>query len=151
MSAYDAFAKLIGVRVDQADDALRSERAARATLSRRGFGAVAAALVVGTAFSFAAHEEMYRLPSSVGLPDGAMVWSFQQDSLYVFMRFLSGDRHSVDGLNIVRPMSGSGLWVRMVDRRGEVAGMGTPVSQHSEAGRFLSMAAVAQHGRAETS
>lgn len=48
----DTLCKLLGIREDQADDALRSERCARLTLSRRSlFGA---ALCTGAAFSFGA-------------------------------------------------------------------------------------------------
>lgn len=50
----DALCKLLGIREDQAEDALRSERAAREALTRRSFFGVAGALAAGTAFSFAA-------------------------------------------------------------------------------------------------
>lgn len=51
----DALARLLGIRPDQTEDALRSERAARATLNRRGFllaGATAgAAIATGALWS----------------------------------------------------------------------------------------------------
>lgn len=50
----DALCKLLGIREDQAEDALRSERAARHALSRRSFFGTSALLAAGTAFSFAA-------------------------------------------------------------------------------------------------
>lgn len=53
MTALSSFARLLGLPVHQAEDALYSERAARAVLSRRAFGAAVGALVCGTAFSFA--------------------------------------------------------------------------------------------------
>lgn len=53
MSALDSLAKLIGVRRHQAEDALYSERAARAVLSRRDLFAAGGALAAGSAFSFA--------------------------------------------------------------------------------------------------
>lgn len=46
------FAKLLGLPVHQAEDALYSERSARAVLSRRSLFAAAGALAAGTAFSF---------------------------------------------------------------------------------------------------
>ena len=46
------FAKLLGLPTHQAEDALHSERAARAVLSRRSFFAAGGALAAGTAFSF---------------------------------------------------------------------------------------------------
>jgi hypothetical protein len=52
---FDALAKMLGVRRDQAEDAIHSERAARVTLNRRGFllaGATAgAALATGAIWS----------------------------------------------------------------------------------------------------
>lgn len=150
MSAFDVFAKMIGVRSDQADDALRSERAARATLSRRSFGAVAASLVAGTAFSFAPHEEMFRLPSSVGLADGSLVFSWEQ-GLYVFMKFLKGVGVDVDGLNVVRPASGSGLWVRVVDGNGQGVDSRIPPSKLSRLLPPVSGCCRSSAGRAETS
>jgi len=48
----DKFAKLLGVRRDQAEDALQSERAAKLVVSRRSFLGVGAALATGALFSF---------------------------------------------------------------------------------------------------
>lgn len=48
----DRFAKLLGIRPDQAEDALRSERVAKHVVSRRSFFGAAAALAGGTLFSF---------------------------------------------------------------------------------------------------
>ena len=54
----DALARLLGIRPDQTEDALRSERAARAALNRRGFllaGVTAsAALATGAIWSIPA-------------------------------------------------------------------------------------------------
>lgn len=47
-----ALARLLGVKRHQAEDALHSERAARAVLSRRELFAASGALAAGTAFSF---------------------------------------------------------------------------------------------------
>jgi len=62
---FDALAKMLGIRHDQAEDALKSERAAKATLDRRGFlrfGAVAgAALAAGSLFSFPGVEVAERI------------------------------------------------------------------------------------------
>lgn len=49
----DALCKLLGIREDQAEDALKSERAARHALSRRSFFGAAGMLTTGTVFSFA--------------------------------------------------------------------------------------------------
>ena len=63
MSIFSEFAQLIGVAPRHAEDALHSERCARATLaarapgqalSRRGLFGAAAALAAGTAFGFPA-------------------------------------------------------------------------------------------------
>lgn len=48
----DVLCKLLGIREDQAEDTLRSERCARLTLSRRSL--FSAALCTGAAFSFGA-------------------------------------------------------------------------------------------------
>lgn len=62
----DVLCKLLGIREDQAEDALRSERCARLTLSRRSlFGA---ALCTGAAFSFGAPalsplQDVWHIPS----------------------------------------------------------------------------------------
>lgn len=45
-------AQMLGVTPEMAAEAMQSERAARASLSRRGLFAAGAALVAGTAFSF---------------------------------------------------------------------------------------------------
>ena len=52
----DRFAKLLGIRPDQAEDALRSERAAKHVVSRRSFFGAAAALATGAVFSFGGVE-----------------------------------------------------------------------------------------------
>ncbi len=54
MSALARFAKLLGLPSHQAEDAMHSERAARAVLSRRSFFAASGALAAASAFSFAA-------------------------------------------------------------------------------------------------
>ena len=48
----DRFAKLLGIRPDQAEEALRSERAAKHVVSRRSFFGAAGALATGAIFSF---------------------------------------------------------------------------------------------------
>lgn len=52
MSIWSDFSKLVGVSPRHAEDALYSERAARATLSRRGMLGASAALAAGVAFGF---------------------------------------------------------------------------------------------------
>lgn len=52
----DKFAALLGIRPDQAEDALYSERAARHVVSRRSFFGAAGALATGAAFSFGGLE-----------------------------------------------------------------------------------------------
>lgn len=56
MSIWNDFASLIGVAPRHAEDALYSERAARATLSRRSMLSASAALATGVAFGFAVPE-----------------------------------------------------------------------------------------------
>ncbi len=51
MGALDTFAKLLGLPRHQAEDALHSERAAKAVLSRRSFFAAGAALAAGTVYA----------------------------------------------------------------------------------------------------
>lgn len=52
MSVWQDFASLIGVAPRHAEDALHSERCAKATLSRRGMFGASAALAAGVAFGF---------------------------------------------------------------------------------------------------
>ncbi len=52
VSAWNDFAKLIGVAPRDAEAALYSERAARASLSRRGMFGASAALAAGVVFGF---------------------------------------------------------------------------------------------------
>ncbi len=56
----DVLARLLGIRQDQTEDALKSERAARATLNRRGFllagASASAALATGAIWSLPAVE-----------------------------------------------------------------------------------------------
>lgn len=51
-ATLDTFASLVGVGPSNADDALRSERSAKAVLSRRNLFAAAGAMAAGTAFGF---------------------------------------------------------------------------------------------------
>lgn len=52
MSALATLARLLGVRPELAEDALHSERAARAALTRRNLIAAAGAMASGAAFGF---------------------------------------------------------------------------------------------------
>lgn len=52
MTAFDTFARLLGIKPDHAEDALHSERAARAVLTRRNLFAAGGALAAGSVFSF---------------------------------------------------------------------------------------------------
>ena len=67
----DRFAKLLGIRPDQAEDALRSERAAKHVVSRRSFFGAAAALSAGaTVYAFAGEAKADQLAEfgKPGLP-----------------------------------------------------------------------------------
>lgn len=55
----DRFAKLLGIRHDQAEDALHSERAAKHVVSRRAFFGAGAALATGAIFSFPGQSVSY--------------------------------------------------------------------------------------------
>ena len=57
MTFLNQFAKILGIRKDQAEDALVNDRAAKVVLSRRSFVGVGAALVAGTAFGFYKQRE----------------------------------------------------------------------------------------------
>lgn len=65
MSALQKFARMLGLGDDQAEDALRSESAARAVLSRRNLFAAGAALAAGSAFSFAAPDPFFLLAETL--------------------------------------------------------------------------------------
>lgn len=54
----DKFARLLGIRPDQAEYALQSERAAKLVVSRRSFLGVGAALATGALFSFGSAVEV---------------------------------------------------------------------------------------------
>lgn len=58
MKALQRFATMLGIGEHQAEDALHSERAARAVLSRRNLFAAGAAMAAGSAFSFAKPEPL---------------------------------------------------------------------------------------------
>lgn len=60
MSALGKLARMLGIRDDQAEDALHNERAARLALSRRSFVGVGAALATGAAFGF--YKKLDHLP-----------------------------------------------------------------------------------------
>lgn len=52
MTSLSRFARLLGLPAHQAEDALHSERAARAVLTRRSFFAASGAMAAGSCFSF---------------------------------------------------------------------------------------------------
>jgi len=60
MNSLKAFARLLRIRDDQAEDALYNERAAKLVLSRRSFIGVSAALTTGVAFGF--YKQLGYLP-----------------------------------------------------------------------------------------
>lgn len=68
----DKFAKLLGIRTDQAEDALHSERAAKHVVSRRSFFGASAALTAGTVFSFAVEAEEKKI--EVAVPEAAKMF-----------------------------------------------------------------------------
>lgn len=71
MTALRTFARLIGLsREDLAEDALRSESAARLTLSRRGLLLGGASLAAGSAFSFG--------PARLWVDVATMHWSHDE-------------------------------------------------------------------------
>jgi hypothetical protein len=74
VNIWNEFSKLIGVSPQHAEDALYSERAARATLSRRGMFGASAALAAGMAFGFQSppRTELYRLVYAD--TDGNYIW-----------------------------------------------------------------------------
>ena len=56
MTALSTLARMLGVRRELAEDALHSERAAKAVLSRRSLFAAVGAMVGGVAFGFGGFE-----------------------------------------------------------------------------------------------
>jgi hypothetical protein len=64
-----ALAKLLGVRRHLAEDALHSERAARAVLSRRELFVASGALAAGSVFSFSAPKPFVLHPFMAALCD----------------------------------------------------------------------------------
>ena len=68
MQALSAFARLLGVPLRHAEDALHSESAARFVLSRRSVFGVAGALALGSAFSFPAPWRSEIWTSALALP-----------------------------------------------------------------------------------
>jgi hypothetical protein len=79
LKALQTLARMLGVPQHQAEDALHSERAARAVISRRNLFAAGAAMVGASAFSFAAPVKGFYVWNSVlvevggsGLPAGAI-------------------------------------------------------------------------------
>ena len=83
MTWRQTFAKMIGVPEHQAEDALHSERAARATLTRRNLFAGGAALAAGSVFSFPTPAPIV-LPWNVLLPlflPGGLFYMAQKGTL----------------------------------------------------------------------
>lgn len=57
MTPLAALARMLGIKPELAEDALHSERAARAVLTRRNLFAASGALAAGSVFSFGAAAE----------------------------------------------------------------------------------------------
>jgi len=102
------FARLIGVAERHAEDALYSERAAQAALGRRGFLAVGAALVAGTAFSFASMPAERFFPS--GEEAGTLVYDALTQDLHYFIPKGQYPRHA-SSCGVVRTRADSGYWL----------------------------------------
>lgn len=107
----DALARLLGIRPDQTEDALKSERAARATLNRRGFllaGATAgAALATGAIFSLPPVEAATDLIVQAPLRGRSTLTTF--DSLL--------KQHYLDGDKIQRLLFAESPLLSMLERR----------------------------------
>ena len=91
----DRFAKLLGIRPDQAEEALRSERAAKHVVSRRSFFGAAAALSAGaTVYAFApeakAEDPLIKLGSIGPIPDSRWGSFFGVSGAYIVMPVASG-------------------------------------------------------------
>ena len=115
----EVLAKMFGVRVDQAEDAMRSERGYHAALSRRDLFAAGGALAAGSVFSFPKHVPMLRIPDSV---DGAVRFVGWQDwfarswhrpdegfegALYLYSRSATADAND----DSVILSEGKGRWI----------------------------------------
>lgn len=81
---WQRFAKMLGIREDQAEDALKSERAAKLMLSRRAFFGVSGALAVGTAFAFA-HAPLSPLDWRIGKTLDVTEFMFRQQAVGPFI------------------------------------------------------------------
>lgn len=76
MKALERFATMVGLRPDLAEDALHSEGAARAVLSRRNLFAAGAAMAAGSAFSFGQAYDVQTI--WLGLDEGRVPGSYMQ-------------------------------------------------------------------------
>lgn len=77
----DRFAKLLGIRPDQAEDAIHSERAAKLVVSRRSFLGVGAALATGAIFSFGTGVEVVRRGSMLTSFDAVLKEIYSDDRI----------------------------------------------------------------------
>jgi len=106
------FARMLGIPIDAAEDALHSERTALAVLGRRSFFVGTALLATGAAFSFAPHAPLLRLPDAH--EDGALISRLHNRAearLYLYRR---DSEMSADGETVVMPKSSIGRWHRVL-------------------------------------
>lgn len=84
MSVWNDFASLIGVAPRHAEAALYSERAAKATLSRRAMFGASAALAAGVAFGFPTSAPVYVPPADIAFPDWVRLSMAIMPALYFY-------------------------------------------------------------------
>jgi len=90
-----ALAKLLGVKRHQAEDALHSERAARAVLSRRELFAASGALAAGAVFSFANPvRKLHPFMECLVANASAQQWVILADATQVPFDILVGETES---------------------------------------------------------
>lgn len=97
MSALQKLARMLGVGEHQAEDAMHSERAAKAALSRRNLFAAAGALAAGTVFVsvqpvapvwqtfriFIKGDEFYVVDGFGDLASAAVVWKRDSETVAI--------------------------------------------------------------------
>jgi hypothetical protein len=117
MGALATLARMLGVGAHQAEDALQSERAARAALSRRDLFAAAGALAAGSAFSFAAPQGVDVVTIALGIDQGRVPGSYMQ-IIYARGQIGKGQMVCIDevetlksGVTVVKPAGFMVFWV----------------------------------------
>ena len=89
MTALSTLARLLGIRPELAEDAIRSERAAKVALTRRSLMLSAGAMAAGTVFSFGAPMSVFEYVDWKMKSEGLVLTSGKAEDLIELPRNVS--------------------------------------------------------------